>query len=393
MRILHVIASANPEDGGPIEGVRLLSEVLAETGHIRKIVSLDSPDADWVKTFPITVHAIGDQGQSNRRRFSRLPWVRYGYTRALIPWLKQNSSKYDGIIINGLWNYAAFASRWALDPKTTPYVVFTHGMLDPWFRRTYPVKTIVKQIFWWFVEGPLLARAKWVLFTTEEERRLARGSFWPYRCNEKVIGYGTLADVADPRGRREAFYRMMPHLEHQRFLLFLSRIHPKKGCDLLIRAFATVARHDPKLQLVMAGPDQIGWTAELKKLASALGVEKRISWPGMLTGAVKWGAYRACEAFVLPSHQENFGIVVAEAMACGKPVLITNKVNIWREIERCGGGIVASDTQDGIENLLRGFCNLSPSERDAMGRSGYQNDWKRSRGLLTFRNSEPRRRQ
>jgi glycosyltransferase involved in cell wall biosynthesis len=152
-----------------------------------------------------------------------------------------------------------------------------------------------------------------------------------------------------------------------RYILYLSRIHPKKGCDLLVDAFASVADANPDLFLIVAGPDQTGWVKTLQDQASHLGVADRILWPGILQGDAKWGAYYGCEAFILPSHQENFGIVVAEALACGKPVLITDKVNIWREISAAKAGLVAPDTSEGVKQLLQQWLSLSPEERAAMG--------------------------
>jgi glycosyltransferase involved in cell wall biosynthesis len=93
----------------------------------------------------------------------------------------------------------------------------------------------------------------------------------------------------------------------------------------------------------------------------------RIHWPGMLTGEAKWGAFRAAEFFALPSHQENFGIVVAEAMALSKPVLISNKVNIWREIQQDGAGLVVEDDVEAIAAGLQEMCALSSAEREATG--------------------------
>jgi glycosyltransferase involved in cell wall biosynthesis len=155
-----------------------------------------------------------------------------------------------------------------------------------------------------------------------------------------------------------------PELAGRRVLLFLSRIHEKKGCDLLIRAFAKVA--DDSLHLVFAGPDQTGWTARLQSLATELGVAERLTWTGMLSGDLKWGALRLAEAFVLPSHQENFGIAVAEALACGTPVLISNKVNIWREIEQDRAGFVDEDDELGTTRLLQRWLGTSADERSQM---------------------------
>jgi glycosyltransferase involved in cell wall biosynthesis len=113
---------------------------------------------------------------------------------------------------------------------------------------------------------------------------------------------------------------------------------------------------------VLAGPDQIGWQKDLELLASNLGIADRITWAGMLKGKLKWGAYAASEIFVLPSHQENFGIVVAEALSCGLPVVISDKVNIWREIVSYWAGLVCDDTLDGTRSTLERWSELTAEE-------------------------------
>jgi len=118
---------------------------------------------------------------------------------------------------------------------------------------------------------------------------------------------------------------------------------------------------------VMAGPDPQDWRAELERGAHNAGVAARIHWPGMLLGDAKWGAFHAAEAFVLPSHQENFGIAVAEALACSKPVLLSDKVNIAAEIAADGAGLMQSDTAAGTERLLQSWIELAPVDRDTMG--------------------------
>jgi glycosyltransferase involved in cell wall biosynthesis len=152
----------------------------------------------------------------------------------------------------------------------------------------------------------------------------------------------------------------------KRHLLFLGRIHRKKGCDMLIDSFAQVAASDPDLHLVMVGPDQQQWSVELQQTAAKAGIADRIHWPGMVTGDAKWGAFYAAEAFILPSHQENFGIAVAEAMACGTPVLLSDKVNIAEEIAGDGAGLMELDTPEGTLNLLRRWIAMSPGERGQM---------------------------
>lgn len=380
LKVVHVIASVDPASGGPIEGILRSAEVWQERylGE-RHIACLDRPDDPWVRLCPLPVFALGNGFPKTGSPGRLVPWQRYGYAPRLARWIRDNAAAYDAVIVNGLWNYAAFAARRGLAGRATPYFVFPHGMLDPWFRRAHPVKHLAKQALWWVNEGPLLRRAAATLFTSEEERHLAENVFWPYRLDATVLGYGT-ADVRGDAGEQvAAFRRLVPALGERPFLLFLSRLHPKKGCDLLIEAFAGLAADHPALDLVMAGPDQLGWRAALERRARQLGIDSRIHWPGMLTGDVKWGAFRAAEAFVLPSHQENFGLVVAEAMACAKPVLITRKVNIWREVEESGGGLVGSDDLRGVSGICRDFLALAPAAREAMGasaRRGFETHFK-----------------
>jgi glycosyltransferase involved in cell wall biosynthesis len=124
----------------------------------------------------------------------------------------------------------------------------------------------------------------------------------------------------------------------------------------------------PEWHLMIAGPDVVGWQKELNDRAAQLGFGSRITWTGMISGAMKWGALRAAKVFVLPSHQENFGIAVVEALAAGVPVLISNKVNIWREIEADEAGIVEQDTPEGTSRLLQSYLEMSDTQRAAMSR-------------------------
>jgi glycosyltransferase involved in cell wall biosynthesis len=345
VRILHIIHSLDPAGGGPVEG--LIRQCEALPGYACEVVTLDPPDAPFLKDFPLPAHALG----VNAHRGGRLS--RFGYTPKLVPWLKANAGDYDIAVVNGLWNYASAGSSRILPELGLPYVVYPHGMMDPWFRKAYPAKHWLKQLFWTCFDGRLMHHARAALFTCEEEMILARGQFRGHSYRERVARYGCGAapDEAGP-----------PALDRP-YLLFLGRLHPKKGCDLLIRAYARVS---PDVELVMAGPDQVGWMDELKGLAHRLGVGRHIHWPGLLTGPAKWGALKGAEAFILPSHQDSFGVAVGEALGCGTPALITDKVNIWREVDAGGAGLVGTDDEAGIEKLLRSYLALAPAERDAM---------------------------
>ena len=365
MRVLEIIASVDPREGGAIEGLLRQAEARHAFGLETDILCLDSPDDEWVTQCPVPTFALG----SGKRRGPSTPlnwlWTHYGYAPDYVPWLQAHVGDYDIVVVNGLWNYSVFGARQVLPGSGIPYVVFAHGMLDPWTRGS--LKHAAKQLLWLFCEGPLLMRAKAVLFTAEDEMTRARNNFWPYRVNERIVGYGTADIGGDPEQQIRAFRRSLPALGDRAFLLFLGRIHPKKGCDLLINAFSRIATAHPGLDLVIAGPDQIGWRSELEAQARAAGIDGRIHWPGTVFGDVKWGAMRACDAFVLPSHQENFGVAVAEALAAGKPVLITDKVNIWREIKSDTAGLVATDDDAGVSDMLARFVSLSDAERKAMG--------------------------
>ncbi len=358
MRLLRVITTVNPKGGGPMEGIRQITPVLTALGHETELACLDAPDAPWLADCPLKVHALGPGRTS------------YGYAPGMLPWLRQHAPEFDAVIAHGLWQYGSFAVWRALHGSRTPYFVYTHGMLDPWFKRTYPLKHLKKSLYWPWGEYRVLRDARAVLFTCEEEKRLARQSFRLYRANEAVVSYGTAGPKGDPAALRAAFLASFPDLSGKRLILFLSRIHVKKGCDLLIEAFSRVAASDPALHLVMAGPDQEGIQPGLQRLAEERGIGDRLTWTGMLAGDKKWGAFYASEAFALPSHQENFGIAVAEALACGLPVLISDKVNIWREIEADGAGFVAEDTQPGRGEGLTAVAGADPGSAGGDGAEG-----------------------
>lgn len=357
MRLLNIISSVNPLGGGPIEGVKSIGLELIKLGHSQDVLSLDRDEDSFVTDFPLRLITIGN-GKTG-----------YRYNNKLVDWLKNNHHKYDAIIVEGLWQYHSFAVWRAVANTNTPYFVFTHGMLDPWFKKTFPLKHLKKWLYWPWAEYRVLRDATATIFTCEEELKQARKSFWLYKCKEAIVSYGTSAPPSDETRLKSLFFAAYPGLKDKRIFLYLSRIHVKKGCDLLIDAFAEACGTDPALHLVMAGPDQQNWAAALKKRAEELHIADRITWTGMLQGDQKWGAFYAAEVFCLPSHQENFGIVVAEALACGKPVIISNKVNIWREIESSSAGIVRDDTLSGTIDGLMSWIKLSEQQQMAMKKS------------------------
>jgi len=256
------------------------------------------------------------------------------------------------VIAHGLWQWPSVVAYREYLRTGTPYLVYPHGMLDPWFKKSNPIKHIKKQFYWWWRQGKILKRASAVCFTTEEERQLAKKTFIPYRCNEVVTGLGLQESPNEINKQKKAFYNLHPELKGKRVLLFLGRIHPKKGVDLLLDSFSRF--HEENDALVLAGPKNEGNDGFIKKIEKkSKAIGKNVYFTGMVSGDVKWGALRIADALILPSHQENFGIVVAEALSVGTPVYLTDKVNLWREVINANAGIVSKDDAHGIDDLLR----------------------------------------
>jgi len=344
----------DPKYGGTAEAVRMLLQY-APAGVVTELITMDGPHEPFLRGLRGAVHALGPVGPT------------YGYSRQLLPWLETNRGRFDGVVVHGLWQYCTRAVHKAMRGRV-PYMVFPHGMLDPYFKHAFPVKHLKKWAYWLGVEHWVLRDADRVLFTTTAEQQLAKQSFWLHRWKGQAVPFGTVLPEGDPAQQREAFYAASPAARGRRLLLFLGRIHAKKGCDMLVNAFVSAAGQDPALDLVMAGPDQQNSRTGLEERARAAGLESRVHWPGMLLGDAKWGAFRASEAFILPSHQENFGIAVAEALACGVPVLLSDKVNIAAEIAADGAGLMEPDTADGTARLVRRWLEMSAEQRATMGR-------------------------
>ena len=342
MNLLRIVASMNPSAGGISSGIREIHPYLSELGVSTRIACLDDPASPWANDLNGDIICLGPTNN------------RYGYKPFLTTKLRELSSAADVAIIEGIWMYHSFAGYRALRDTKTPYFVYTHGMLDPWFKNAYPLKHLKKWLFWPWSDYQVLSHAAGVLFTTEQEKILARQSFWLYKANEIVVGYGTSPPPLDQTRQLSVFHHTFPHLHNKRIFLFLGRIHPKKGVDILIESFAKVAADDHTLHLVIAGPDQVGLSSSLQQRADSLGISDRITWPGMLSGDLKWGAFLSSEIFCLPSHQENFGIAVVEALACGLPVAISNQVNIADDVFRAGAGITHNDT---VEDTINAYLN------------------------------------
>ena len=367
VKILHVINQMDPKTGGVCQAVRATISGLEELGISNEVVSLDDSDASYIKNEKFRIHTVGS-GVG--------PW---SYSTKLTPWLVKNLSNYEVIVLHGLWLFPNYALQKAMlrfikfNAKTVlPKVyVMPHGMLDPYFQNIpgRRLKSIRNWLYWKLIEAKIINTADGILFTSEQERILARIPFSPYLPKQEVVvGLGVNEPPTFNAAMSKSFLKACPQVKDKPYFLFLSRIHEKKGVDLLVEAYLQLREellNEELPFLVIAGPGmETEYGQNIEKLVSQnKGLEDSVFFPGMLTGDAKWGAFYGCEAFVLPSHQENFGIAVVEAMACKKAVLISDQVNIWREIELHDGGIIKKNDVNGCKSLLETWVSLSKIEK------------------------------
>jgi len=397
VRILQTVQTLDPTVGGVGPAVMALSRGLLRKGHEIDIVTLDPSAAPWIPDVAgqgearqlLRQKARDDRSGANIREWATQPIdsigrpagatrvgltvhalgpgiTSYRYSRRLTNWLRRRGGDYDRVIVNGLWQYLSFAVWRQFAGLATPYYVFPHGMLDPWFKQTFPLKHLKKWLYWPWAEYRVLRDAAAVVFTSEQERLEARKSFWLYRCREQVSPLGLESPPPIPPQAKQMFVAKFPQIRNTRMLLFLGRLHPKKGCDILIEALPRDEDPENVISVVLAGPDQIGWAQQLRARVARLDIGPRIVFAGMLDGEMKQGALANADALILPSHQENFGMSVVEALAVGLPVLISNRVNIWPEIDADGAGYVEGDDVPGTARLIERWIATPPAQRETM---------------------------
>jgi glycosyltransferase involved in cell wall biosynthesis len=363
--ILHVIGSMDPRLGGASHGLRSLMALLGRIGVRNEAVCMDDPCASEDGDDGLGIHRIGSAGN---------PWQ---YNPTLTPWLTQHAGGFDAVVIHGMWLHHGLAvSRWVKGLRRSGtgraplLLVMPHGMLDPWFQEApgRRLKALRNSVYWRLVERSVVAAADAMLFTTEEERMRARTAFPRYPdVRERVVGFGTLPPPVYSDAGFAYPYTELPLGMDEPYLLYLGRIHEKKGADLLLDAYARL-RDDRLPALLMAGP---GWDSAFgrslrERIAGDGFLTCKVHTDGMLSGRRKWQALQGCGALLLPSHHENFGVTVAEALSCGRPVLLSDKVNIHREVTGAGAGLSAPDDREGVLSLLSAWRSMQADERDAM---------------------------
>jgi glycosyltransferase involved in cell wall biosynthesis len=331
MRVLQIVPGISPQFGGPSVALTSLARCLTQHGIETTLMTTDVEPAGRLDV-PLNQRVMKD-GAAYVFHHALPISGRFGFAPSMVTMLRRTVGEYDVVHIHWLYNFACIAAARAASAAGVPFVVQPNGSLDPHLREK---NGVLKRAYLATIGRPVIDRAAALVFTCEQERRLAS---YGRRRTEWIVPVGldgaTYAHLP-PRG---TFRARFPELDGP-FLLFVGRLSRQKGLDLLLGAFAEIARGRPDLRLVLAGPDPEGAAEALRARATGSGVADRVLFAGMLTHEEKLAAFVDAELFVLPSYAENFGAVVTEALACGLPVVISDRVNIYREIAEAGAATV-----------------------------------------------------
>lgn len=359
MKILHVIPSISQTRGGPSAAVRHMAEGIAALGHEAHIATTDDDGASRLSV-PLGEGQLQDSVTYwYFARSSRLYLTSVG----LFVWLLRHSADYDVIHIHSLFTFSTLAAALAARRSRTPYIVRPYGTLNRWGLMNR--RRRVKQLSLKLIELPLLRGAASIHFTSIEEENEA--------MEVGILRSATVIPLGIPVERlkataqdKEAFFAHHIDIPPNRpLILFLSRLHPKKGLDLLIPAFAEVLKSYPESYLLLAGSGDDAYEATLRDLISHLGVADQVRWLGFVTGTEKLEALAAATCFVMPSYSENFGIAAVEALAAGLPTIISDQVPIHETVTQYGAGWVVPCTIEAIRDALLD-CLARPDDLPAM---------------------------
>jgi glycosyltransferase involved in cell wall biosynthesis len=360
MKITHVIPYMHPAAGGPPVVVDRLSRELAARGHDINVLTTDlfgGQSRAW---------ATDESRPYGMEVFSAAAGNGFGFSMDLWREIGRAIRNSDVVHIHTLWTFPGLAAARACRQASIPYLVMPHGMLDP---HSVGRKWLKKQCYGRLLEWPSLRRARGMCYTHPEEERLAAMT-----CHGLPRGYivelGAESPPDCPRSElRTRFLERHPELRERTVVLFLGRLHSKKGLDLLIPAFEAVQRERPDAQLLLVGPGEPAYVQSLREDVSRRGLDGAVTFTGILSGRDKWAAMAASDLFVLPSYQENFALTVVDAIQSGLPVLVSRRVNIWKDLVDAGA---ARDCEPEVNSVTKTLSTcLSDREwRHAAVRAG-----------------------
>lgn len=275
--------------------------------------------------------------------------------------LQEQIRNADGVHLHGLWEGSTAEAAGAARRLGKPYVISAHGMLEPW---ALAKKRVKKLVYAALVERENVAGATCLhaLTEAEAEQFVAFGARSPIAIIPNAVECPTDVD-------ERMFLREYPALRGTRVVLFMARLHAKKGLDLLLEAWGSIAVRHPDARLVLAGPDSDGTEARLRAEVARAGLGESVVFAGMLRGEMKWSALAAAEGFVLPSYSEGLSVAVLEAMGMGLPVVVTRQCNL-PEVGTHGAGWVTEPDADEVCGALKNLLDRTPAENCAMGARG-----------------------
>lgn len=331
MKILHAIATIAARDGGPSKACFEMARAVARRGHDVSIYTTNM-DGPGVLDVPVG-EAVERDGVTLRHfpvTFPRFWGTSPDMARALAAAIPE----VDVVHLHSLYMFHDKVVGRECRRSGVPYIMRPHGTLDPYLYRRRRLRKTLMEL--WF-QNAVTRNAARIHFTTEEEMQLAEPHV--FGVPGIVVPNGLDTDEYENLPPRGGFRAKHSDIGERPIVLFFGRLNFKKGLDILTRAFADVAARVPDARLVVAGPDD-GMLAKTQAWAAEYGIAERTTFTGMVTGADKLALLADSDLFVLPSYTENFGIAVVEAMACGLPVAISDKVNLWHEVARADAGWV-----------------------------------------------------
>jgi len=356
MRVLHVIASLSPTWGGPVASVKGLTEAMVRK-HMEVTVFA-----------PVDRNSSGDvvQLEGVRVRLFKqnlLSGIWRAYSSELAKALHREVEKFDLIHIHEIWHYPHFAAYRAAKRVRKPYIVTVRGALGPWCLN---YKALKKRIYAALIQRRILNGAAAIQAITQEEVKHIRA----FGVDSPIftIPNGIDSEEFSELPPREELEKLYPELQGKKVVLFLGRIHPIKGLDLLARAFGQVARERKDVHLLIVGPDERGYRDKIERLFVSEGVIEKVTFTGMLTGKEKLAALSRADIFVLPSYSEGFSMAILEALACGLPVIITRQCHFPEVAEARAGIVIDPDSAQLAEAIVELMDD--PKLREEMGNNG-----------------------
>lgn len=330
LSIIHFFPRIRLEEGGVVQTVLDLCGTLADKGHRVTLAACDVLDVPqpWRQT---------QAGSPRFRLLSKSALSGALLSGGAMEQFRAMLKDADVVHLHTPWELSNLQLSGLLHREKIPYIVTVHGMLDDYSMRQ---KGLKKRAYLALGGRKLFSRATTVHFTAKAEQEQAEP--WIPGDYLSVIQACAidLAPYENLPGRGPAL-AAFPQIDSPSLkILFLSRVHPKKGVDLLLQAAQLLNARGLTFELLIAGPGEDSYVADLRQLAEKLGVSAFTHFLGMVRGDVKLSLYEVADVFVLPTHQENFGLVLPEALACGTPVVTTRGTDIWRELEQAGASIV-----------------------------------------------------